>query len=79
MKSPTPVLKSSTPIELGVSPESVREQLQGIVASRIFSQSKKLVRFLGFVVEKTLEGQGDQLSEYLIDVAVYVKDQFRVA
>ena len=52
-------------------PESVREQLQKIVASRIFSQSKKLVRFLGFVVEKTLEGQGDQLSEYLIGVEVY--------
>ncbi len=41
------------------------------MASRIFSQSKKLVRFLGFVVEKTLEGKGDQLSEYLIGVEVY--------
>ena len=63
--------KSSTPIELDLAPESVREQLQKIVASRIFSQSKKLVRFLGFVVETTLEGKGDQLSEYLIGVEVY--------
>ena len=41
------------------------------MASRIFSQSKKLVRFLGFAVETTLEGKGDQLSEYLIGVEVY--------
>ncbi len=65
------MLKSSTPTELGPAPESAHEQLQKIVASRIFSQSKKLVRFLGFVVEKTLEGKGDQLSEYLIGVEVY--------
>ena len=52
-------------------PQSVRKQVEKIVASRIFSQSKKLVRFLGFVVEKTLEGKGDQLSEYLIGVEVY--------
>ncbi len=64
-------LKSPAATEPGLVPESVREQLQKIVASRIFSQSKKLVRFLGFVVEKTLEGQGDQLSEYLIGVEVY--------
>ena len=63
--------KSSTPIELDLAPESIREQLQKIVASRIFSQSKKLVRFLGFAVETTLEGKGDQLSEYLIGVEVY--------
>ena len=63
--------KSSTPIELDLAPESIREQLQKIVASRIFSQSKKLVRFLGFVVETTLEGKADQLSEYLIGVEVY--------
>ena len=37
----------------------------------MFSQSKKLVRFLGFVVEKTLEGKSDQFSEYLIGVEVY--------
>jgi len=65
------VSKSSTPIELGLAAESVRAQLQGIVASRVFQQSKRLVRFLGFVVEKTLEGKGDQLSEYLIGVEVY--------
>ncbi len=71
LKSPTPVSKSSTPIALGLAPESVREQLQKIVASRIFSQSKKLVRFLCFVVEKVLEEKGDQLNEYLIGVEVY--------
>jgi serine/threonine protein kinase len=64
-------LKSPPPVDAGLSPESVREQLQKIVASRIFSQSKKLLRFLGFVVEKALEGKGDQLSEYLIGVEVY--------
>src|SRR6185436_14305191 len=34
-------------------------------------QYKRLVRFLGFIVEKALEGEGNQLNEYLIGVEVY--------
>ena len=49
----------------------VREQLHKIVASRTFRQSKRLVRFLSFIVERALLGQGDQINEYLIGVEVY--------
>ena len=49
----------------------VREQLHKIVASRTFRQSKRLVRFLSFIVERALLGQGDQIHEYLVGVEVY--------
>ena len=71
MKSPTPELKQRTPVEAAVSPSLVREQLQKLVTSRSFSQSKRLVRFLSFIIERALEEQGDQLNEYLIGVEVY--------
>ncbi len=58
LKSPTPKLKTPTPDESGVSPEQVREQLHKIVASRTLRQSKRLVRFLSFIVERALLGQG---------------------
>ena len=53
------------------SPESIREQLRKIVSSRSLIQSRRLVRFLSFIVERALEGKGDQLSEYLIGLEVY--------
>ena len=49
----------------------VREQLHKIVASRTFRQSKRLVRFLSFIVERALLGQGGQINEYLVGVEVY--------
>ena len=41
------------------------------MASRTFRQSKRLVRFLSFIVERALLEQGDQINEYLIGVEVY--------
>ena len=41
------------------------------MASRTFSQSRKLVRFLNFLVEKALQGQAEQVNEYLIGAEVY--------
>ena len=72
LKSPTPKLKTTpAPGESGVSPELVREQLHKIVASRTFRKSKRLVRFLSFIVERAILGQGDQIHEHLIGVEVY--------
>ncbi len=71
MESPAPNLKTPAPHASGPSPQLVREQLHKIVASRTFRQSKRLVRFLSFIVERALLGQGDQLHEYLIGVEVY--------
>jgi eukaryotic-like serine/threonine-protein kinase len=71
LKSPTPKMKTPAPGESGLSPQLIREQLQKIVVSRTFRQSKRLVRFLGFIVERALLEQGDQINEYLIGVEVY--------
>jgi len=71
LKSPTPELKTPAPGESGLSPQTIREQLDKMVASRTFRQSKRLVRFLSFIVERALLGQGDQINEYLIGVEVY--------
>ena len=49
----------------------IREQLDKMVASRTFRQSKRLVRFLSFIVERALLEQGAQINEYLIGVEVY--------
>lgn len=71
LKSPSPRPKSPAPEDWSLSPELVREQLHKLVTSRTFKQSKKLVRFLNFIGERWLLGQGDQINEYLIGVEVY--------
>jgi TolB-like protein/Flp pilus assembly protein TadD len=54
--------------------EAVRNQLQKIVTSKSFRQGERLQRFLGFVVDESLQGRGDQLKEYPIGVDVFGKD-----
>jgi serine/threonine-protein kinase len=51
--------------------EEVRAQVDRILASRIFSRSDRLTRFLRFSVEQTLAGHGGQLKEQLIGVEVF--------
>jgi hypothetical protein len=48
-----------------------REELRRILESRHFYNSPKKTRFLEFVSEQTLQGNGDKLNEYLIGVEVY--------
>src|ERR1035441_3703221 len=49
----------------------IREQLVRILRSSIFASSTRLVRFLRFVVETTLEGRAGYLKEYVIGTEVY--------
>ena len=53
------------------SPEAVRAQLDKIVRSGPFAPSERMTRFLRFIVEETLAGRADKLSEYAIGVEVY--------
>jgi Tol biopolymer transport system component len=53
------------------SAESVRRQLDKITASEGLASARSLARFLSFVVEKTLEGDGTAIKEYLIGVDVF--------
>ena len=55
----------------GVSAASARKQLDQILASRHFVNAQRLSRFLQFVAEKTLEGQGGQVKESLIGLQVF--------
>ena len=51
--------------------EEVRRQLDRILASDLFANADRLSRFLRFVVERTLAGEGDQLKEYAVGVGVF--------
>jgi len=56
------------------APDRVRHQLERLLASPIFVGSARLRRFLEFVVEKSLAGEGDRLKEYVIGVEVFDRD-----
>ncbi|HET8696701.1 MAG TPA: hypothetical protein VFO94_04410 [Gammaproteobacteria bacterium] len=53
------------------TPEEVRSELETILASRSFASSTRLSRFLRFVVERTLAGDGERLKEYVLGVEVF--------
>lgn len=54
-----------------VSAEAVREQLELLVTHPSFRTSKRSVEFLRFVVEKTLDGEQDQIKERTIGIEVF--------
>jgi adenylate cyclase len=49
----------------------VRAELARILASRCFEQAARSSKFLRFVVEQTLAGQGDRLKGYTIAIEVF--------
>ena len=55
------------------SDSAVRAQLDSILASAVFSRSPHLRRFLSFIVEQTLAGQGHTLKESVIAHELYGK------
>jgi TolB-like protein len=56
---------------MAVTPEQVRGQLDRLLASAVFVGSARLSRFLRYVVERTLAGEGDQLKEYAVGIDVF--------
>jgi tetratricopeptide (TPR) repeat protein len=62
--------KNSGPEE-ALDPGAIHAQLERILASKTFSRSPRISRFLTFVVEQTLAGQEDKLKEYLLGVEVF--------
>jgi hypothetical protein len=49
----------------------VRSQLGRLLASEGFANAERISRFLRFVVERTLDGEGDQLKEYRLGTEVF--------
>ena len=60
-------------LDLDIPPESVRGQVQKILASRGFIRSRRLGQFLRFTVEQFLDGKQHELKEYLVGVEVFEK------
>ena len=61
-----PIAESSLP-----SPESVREQLQAILASRSFVTATRARRFLTYIVDQTLAGRTDAIKELVLGIEVF--------
>ena len=51
----------------------IRAQLETILASEVFSRSQQLRRFLSFIVEQRLAGQGHSLKESVLAHELYGK------
>ncbi|MGH8637253.1 MAG: hypothetical protein ACREUZ_08990 [Burkholderiales bacterium] len=54
-----------------MSPEVVREQLERVITSELFSSAGRHSRLLRYLVERTLAGEGDQLKEYVLGTEVF--------
>jgi len=57
--------------DVRIAPRAVREQLATILTSEAFVRSRRMQRFLEFIVEETLAGRAEQIGEYSIGLAVF--------
>jgi len=55
----------------GISSAEIRSALDQILRSRVFIQSRRIRRFLQFIVEESLLGQSQRLKEYPIGLEVF--------
>lgn len=59
----------------GLSSESIRAQLQRILASDLFLNAQRPSQFLRFIVETSLAGKDRQIKEYVLGVEVFGRPQ----
>lgn len=59
---------------VGISPDSVRAELQRIFASPRFDASERNRSFLAYVVEEALAGRTDRIKAYSIATSVFGRD-----
>jgi hypothetical protein len=52
-------------------PAAVLEALEDVCASRVFSHSERMIRFLRFVVERKLAGEHQDIREFVIGMEVF--------
>ena len=57
--------------KMAPSPDEIRRQLERLIASEPFANAERVSRFLRYVVERTLAGEGDRLKEFVIGVDVF--------
>jgi len=67
-----PEERSSLPVHPEkVSPQAIRTQLDRILASPGFVHSDRMVRFLRFTVEQTIQGNSDSVKESVLGMEVF--------
>ena len=66
-----PVASAQAPSDL--PDRAIRDQLERILASEVFSRSEHLRRFLSYIVEQRLAGQGHSLKESVLAHELYGK------
>jgi hypothetical protein len=66
-------IDASTQARSDLPEAAIRAQLETILASEVFSRSRHLRRFLSFVVEQNLAGQGHSLKESVLAHELYGK------
>src|SRR5208282_5143961 len=54
-----------------VSPTEIRAELRKILTSQRFRHAEQLRNFLGYIVEKTLAGHGDELKESVVAMEAF--------
>jgi Tol biopolymer transport system component len=64
---------ASTPARSDLPDAAIRAELESILASEVFSRSQHLRRFLTFIVEQRLAGQGHVLKESVLAHELYGK------
>jgi hypothetical protein len=58
-------------MDIHIAMEEVQSQLRRILASEGFARCPRMQRFLRFIVEESLAGRAEQLSEYVVGLAVF--------
>lgn len=56
------------------APELVRSEVRQLLASEPFTRSRRMQRFLDYIVEEALAGRASELSEYTIGLSVFDRD-----
>lgn len=64
---------TSAPARSDVPDAAIRAQLERILSSAVFSRAQQLRRFLSFIVEQSLAGQGHTLKESVLAHELYGK------
>lgn len=69
----TPTQNTATLDPADLNPEEIQAELQAILRSSSFERSEKLQKFLRFICEMTLRGDGGRINEYLIGSEVFLR------
>ena len=69
----TPTQNAATLDPPDVSPAEIQGELEAILRSSSFERSEKLQKFLRFICEMTVRGDGGRINEYLIGSEVFLR------